>query len=326
MAQSEFRIGPQGQKQKLNQNRRWENVDGSGSNKASSHSPSGSRQAASSDFGGNTGDVSVLSPEEKDAKQLETSTDFVEYLLDEGISPYDVINGYHADTLDDTITEYIESKGMEEEDFDHIIDELESHDNDFKRAYGRLMDDAIKYDQAVMDRLRSRSYKEADYPVAIVESDPDLYPQWLDQMFDGTYNDTYDNFYQSEVVDFGDDINDMQKEDVSMLIDEWSKRAKARGVESNYVEVSSEDTGWMNQSRRFIINYDDFKDESDQPPFVPSGGQGSYHWVQDEDGETLSLIAYHHDSPTGESWSIRPLSNKEARESLGYDYDESYDY
>lgn len=325
MAQSEFRVGPQGQKQRLNQNRRWENVDSNDTQKASSHSPNASRQAASSDFGNAPAQGADMTPEEKDAKQLETSTDFVEYLLDEGYSPYDVINGHHSDSLDDTIAEYIEYKGAPESDYDHIIDELESHDNDFSRAYGKIMDDATKFEKATMDRLMSSAYKEADNPVAVLESDPDLYPQWLDQMFDGTYNDTYENFYNTEVYSFNDDMRDMQKDNVDMLIEEWTGRARQNGIESNYLVVSSDDTTWRNRSVEGVIEYDAFKEESDQPFFIPNDGQNRYEWVQNEDGETLTIISYHHDSPTGESWNVRPLSNAEAKERLGDDYDEAYD-
>lgn len=325
MAQSEFRVGPQGQKQRLNDNRRWENVDSEDARKASPLSPSGSRQAASSDFGSSPAHNVEMTPEEKDAKQLETSRDFVEYLLEEGFSPYDVINGHHSDSLDDTITEYIEYKGVPESDFDHIIDELEGHDNDFSRAYGKILDDATKYDRDTMKRLQSHAYKDADYPIAVLESDPDLYPDWLEHMFDGTYNDTYENFYDSESYYFSGDLRELQKENVSTLIGEWSDRVRQNGIESNYLEVSSSNTGWMNNEAKGVIEYDAFESDSDQPFFIPSGNDGHYEWVQNEDGETLTIIAYHHDSPTGETWNVRPLSNKEAKDKLGDDYDESYD-
>lgn len=62
MSQSEFRIGPNGQKQKLNHNRRWENVEDS-SAKASQHSPGGSVSDVSSDFSSSPDTQHNLTPE-----------------------------------------------------------------------------------------------------------------------------------------------------------------------------------------------------------------------------------------------------------------------
>lgn len=97
MSQAEFRIGPNGQKQKLNNNRRWENVEDS-STKASHHSPGGSASDVSSDFSNSSsweGDFTPedrFTPEELDKRQLKTSVDFINYLLDEGISPDSAIS------------------------------------------------------------------------------------------------------------------------------------------------------------------------------------------------------------------------------------------
>lgn len=312
MAQSEFRIGPNGQKQRLNQNRRWENVEDSTS-KITQNSPRGSREAASSDFGSQEVASPHLTGEERSQKQLEASSGFVNYLLDEGISPHHVVHGNNPFSIDEHIADYIEINGKSEDEYDHIIAELKDNDNNFTRAYKSLIDEASQYDRNLRERLKEDAYKEANHGVAVWANDPDLKATWMDMMFSGDFDGTYDEYYDMEVYDFYD-YRGYQTEEVEMLVSEWISRVDEKsGENTRYFEVSSDNSGWMNRNLSAVIDYDDLRDNLARPEFIPAGDEGSYHWIQNKDGETLTIVAYHHDSPTGETWKVRPLHGDEAK-------------
>lgn len=304
MSQAEFRIGPNGQKQKLNHNRRWENVE-SGSTKASQHSPGSSVSDVSSDFSNPMDKQNSLTPEEKDEKQIEYSVNFVNYLLEEGRSPEDILSD--KEETDEYLTSYCETIGKEEkaeEEYDFIIAELEKNNN-FARAYKKIFDEETKYDKQHQEELSSRALESAQTGYASLESSPDMKAIWAADMFSGVYEGTYEDFY----ADRAEDVYLWQREDVDSLINEWESRMEKDGEPVEYVHISSDNAGWRNYHAEGILSIDELKVRSNNP--IGLRGDASFDWVQNKDGKTIDIDVYHHDSPTGEQWKIRGLTPEE---------------
>lgn len=184
MSQAEFRIGPNGQKQKLNHNRRWENVESS-STKASQRSPGGSVSDVSSDFSNSSsweGDFTPedrFTPEELDRRQLKTSVDFVNYLLEAGISPDSAISD--EDELEEHIADFCEYADEAGHPYQEIFDapsyidsELAQNENNFARAYKKILDDKSKYSREHQQRLADRALEGTQSGYASFESYPDM--------------------------------------------------------------------------------------------------------------------------------------------------------
>lgn len=326
MAQSEFRIGKNGQKQKLNDNRRWENVDDN-AQKASQNSPSGTLSAVQSDFSSRHSGGDNLTAEQKDHKQQEASREFVNFLLDEGISPYHFAEDYSSEGVDEIISDYVDSPGVygrkkpEPSDYYHIIKEMEDHKG-FSRAHHSLIEEQSRKDKEQYDRLTENAYQDAEYPALITETDPDLEFSWKDAMMTGDYRGTLEDFYQSdEAYTEMDNLAEIQQEQASDLIDEWRTRNEKEGFDSDYVLIESNNTGWNNRKVTSVIPIDEINGRNAAfPRFVPQAQELRCEWIQDKGGKTLNLNAYHHDSPTGENWKITPLSQKEVEELEIEDY------
>lgn len=315
MSQAEFRIGPNGQKQKLNNNRRWENVEDT-STKASQHSPSGSASDVSSDFSNSPGTQHDFTPEEKDKKQIESSTNFVNYLLEEGRSPESILSD--KEETDEYLVDYCESIGKEEkseEEYDCIVAELEKNNN-FARAYKKILDDKSKYSREHQQRLADRALEGTQSGHASFESIPDMEAMWAEDMFSGYYEGTYEDY----CMDRTEDIQQWQKEDVDSLINEWESRMKDNDDEVEYVVLSSNNAGWMNSHVEKGMSIEDLRDKSINP--IGLRGDASFDWVQNKDGKTIDIDIYHHDSPTGEQWTIRNMTPEEVKQYAHHEWDD----
>lgn len=315
MSQSEFRIGPNGQKQKLNHNRRWENVEDS-SAKVSHHSPGGSASDVSSDFSSSPDTQHNLTPEEKDEKQIESSVNFVNYLLEEGRSPEDILSD--KEETDEYLTSYCETIGKEEkaeEEYDYVIAELEKNNN-FARAYKKILDDKSKYSREHQQRLANRSLEGTQSGYASFESVPDMEAMWAEDMFSGDYEGTYEDYCISRT----EDIQQWQKEDVDSLINEWESRMRDNDDEVEYVVLSSNNAGWMNSHVEGAMSIEDLRDKSINP--IGLRGDASFDWVQNKDGKTIDIDIYHHDSPTGEQWTIRNMTPEEVKRYAHHEWDD----
>lgn len=315
MSQAEFRIGPNGQKQKLNHNRRWENVEDK-NKKASSNFTSGSVSDVSSDFSNPMDKQNSLTPEEKDEKQIESSVNFVNYLLGEGRSPEDILSD--KEETDEYLTSYCETIGKEEkaeEEYDHIIAELEKNNN-FARAYKKIFDEKTKHDKQHQEELSNRALESAQIGYASLESSPDMEAIWAADMFSGVYEGTYEDFYEDRV----EDIYLWQREDVNLLINEWEDRLKKDGEPVEYVYLSSNNAGWRNSQASGILSIEQLKDKSINP--IGLRGDASFDWVQNKDGKTIDIDIYHHDSPTGEQWKIRNMTPEEVKLYAHHEWDD----
>lgn len=326
MSQAEFRIGPNGQKQKLNHNRRWENVE-SGSTKASHHSPSGSASDVSSDFSSSSsweGDFTPedrFSPEELDKKQLKTSVDFVNYLLEEGISPDSVISD--EDELEEHIAdfcEYADEAGHPYQEIfsapSYIDSELAQNDNNFARAYKEILDEKSKYSRDHQQSLADRALEGTQSGHASFESDPDMEAMWAEDMFSGYYEGTYEDYCISRT----EDVQQWQKEDVDSLINEWETRMRDNDDEVEYVVLSSNNAGWTNSHVEGAMSIEDLRSKSINP--IGLRGDASFDWVQNKDGKTIDIDIYHHDSPTGEQWTIRNMTPEEVKRYAHHEWDD----
>lgn len=306
MAQSEFRVNPAtGKKQKLNANRRWENVEDASTSPLSG-TVSGSKSASLSDFSSYHNEKPDMTQEQRDAQQIGDASGFSEFLLEEGVNPYDISSS--QEELDDYIAEYIEAKDLDSDVYESIINEVSSHE--FSRVYNNLISDATQYEMNRYERLAEDAYSEAEHPVYMYNNTPDMYPDYLENVFEGDFAGTFDEYCMSEpYVDY-----DFQREGVKALVDEWRTRIEKDNEGMEYLHVSSPSTGWRGVPAQGVMSMDDFVSQLDRPAFVPNTNEYSVDWIQDKNGKDLTAIVSHHDRPTGESWTITPMSKEESDE------------
>lgn len=277
MAQSEFRVSPvTGQRQKLNGNRRWENVDGASTSPLAG-TVGGSQSSVMSDFShGNAGTSG------EDNKQIIQTADFADYLLEHGISPYDLMRGPQYDEAYDIADEYAEEKSIGNDNFDRIVKELSINgfDRARKMVRARTLADMDARGQ-LPDIEFGNIYKYAHHPVAVIDSHPDMILQYQDDMFSGDFAGTYDDYISSYRDNSG--FHREQEDSLNNLVSEWSRRAKNNGFSTNTVTVTSSLPEWGEEE----LSVDNMVSTMGfQPPFASDKNTYTV-WEQHEDGKTL---------------------------------------
>lgn len=291
-----------------------ENINWNGPKRASKNNLDGDAQSASNDF--NTTEEKGISGEEWDSKRIESTSEFLKYMLeDEGISIVSFFNLDDED-LDDHIVDFVESKPKyTTDDYYAIREELSEMET------SRALDDLSKkiYEEEEDTRWnygRERALEGVETPVSVIDTEPLLKTHWFERMIEGdedTSDDmTYDEYLSSSIAYSDAEMEyDFAKDMTKDLVNEWEKRlTNDAGEQPVMYHVNTDEFGWRNQRISGLVDPDDFKEDPIRV-IQPDTSSFSQVWVQSKDGTSLEISQSHHDSPMGEMWYVKPVYQKD---------------
>ena len=291
-----------------------ENVNWAGPKRAAEHTTDGSASAARGDFASEENTTQVT-PEQWDNQRVNSTSDFLRYMLeDEGLGVSSLLN-LDQEELDEYVVDFIESSHTHTtDDYDAIHEELSEMETSraLKDLAGKIYDEER---DTVWENASQDALKGVNYPASYVDTTPNLKVQWFERMVSGDDMEpdiTYDDYISSD-ASYDDAVIEYEQaqEDTKELVQEWKSRlTNDDGEQPIMYNVGAEDFGWRNQKISGMVSPKDFE-EDPIGTIKPNTQDFSQIWKQSKDETSLEITQYHHDSPVGETWYVKPLYQKD---------------
>lgn len=266
------------------------------------------------------GEKGTLSVEEEDLRRVDLSRGLLEYILNEGYS-IDDYRSLEGDEREDLIADFLEYEAdAVPDDYDRIKDEFGKHE--FERGLHDMFEQERKYSGGLFsdDYVRENEYSDPNKVTRMIIGNDSSKMMYLDRVAEGDQGGSYEDYLNSGLFQVDDGILwESEREMLGELVTDWNQIRADEGDETDYAVIEGRGIGWRGLSGSKVVSFEEL-DENPSDVIAPNTSDYSQDWMINKDGN-IEVIQSHHDAPTGESYTIRPLRPDEYyKDSIGEVY------